>query len=83
MRRGGRGVGIFSADYDPPLPWRTVTLRLRSPFDKLTRRVKEKEGTVGALTDAELKWLMRCVLAESQARTLAKLARKTNGIHAE
>jgi hypothetical protein len=65
-------VGIFSGDYSPPLPWRTVAIRLRGSQSKNAECVKEKEITVGALTDAELKWIMRCVLAESQARTLAK-----------
>ena len=64
MRHGGVGKGVFSGDYDPPQPWRLfgIKLRLRGIVDHATER------TVGGLTNAELEWVARVVVAELQAR---------------
>ena len=70
MRHGGHGRGAFSGDFAPPAPWRLFGIKLRAVYGHDTER------TVGSLTDAELAWVGRVVLAECQARDAAKNARK-------
>lgn len=68
MRHGNKGKGVFSGDYDPPMPWRLFGIKLRE------RGIKNAgtERTVGALTDGELAWLGRVVVAECERRNKQK-----------
>lgn len=76
MRQGNKGPGVFAGNFEPPHGWRTLTLRLRSRRDKLTRRTKEKECTIGALSNEELNWLSRVVRAELERRADALTERR-------
>lgn len=70
--------GVRSADYDPPARWCRFYVALHEPG----RGGKETERTIGGLTDAELQWVARVVLAESVARSAAKRARKESLVNA-
>ncbi len=61
--------GVSSTDHAPPLPWCRFYVSMHEPG----RGGRETERSIGGLTDAELQWVARVVLAESQARTAAKL----------
>lgn len=73
MRHGGDGKGVFSGDYTPPLPWRIFNVRMKN-----TRTSTDR--SVGALTDAELQWVLRTALAECEARVAARSARRAANV---
>lgn len=82
-RRGGRrAASVFAGDFQPPLPWRYLYVRLVTPLDAVKGthpRGQRTEMAVGELTDPELAWLARIAVAEIERRRKTWHRESTSG----
>lgn len=67
IREGGRPrIGVFSGDYQPPMPDRSFTVRVHGVDNDYLPYTDE--GTVGRLSEERLYWIIRTAEAELRRR---------------
>lgn len=64
---------IVAKDYSPPEPWTRLSFRM----GVMGHEGRLKTAVAGALSDAELEWCARVILAEMSHRKSLKLVEKS------